>query len=402
MYISSILGGCVKDSSDVTVGHLLDFLIQPVAGEYPSLRFLLIRKRDHTDCFLPYEYVATLSGEGAVLKNLWKTVPLVAPPQDAVWLKRDVLDQQIVDVAGARVVRVNDLKLGLFEEQMCVLGIDVSFKGILRRLGLSRFDFFNVLPVNLIDWRKAQPLKGGILKLDTISKDLIKLHPADLANIVEDLSLKQGSRLVRSLGPEAAAHVLEELNPHLQKTLIKYLGPERAAGILEQMSPDEVVDLMKRLPHDEARQFLSYFTDTVLAKVEKLIRYPSNTAGGLMVADYVSARPEWTVAETTAEIRHLSPRLRSISHIYITDQDGRFKGSVSLRRLLLAKPTEVLKNIMKRLHRRTVLKLDQSTKEVIRVMTKYDLYTAAVIDDDHKLVGVVTIDDVMRYLVPDA
>ncbi len=402
LYLSELLKRPIRDSSDTKVGRLVDIVISPRAGEYPPLLFLVMEaKRTEQRIFISYAYVANVSREEIALKHLFKTIPEGAPADGAVWLCRDILDEQIVDVEGARVVRVNDLRLGTFENQLCVLGIDVSFKGLLRRLGLSGMDVFEMWPVNLIDWRKAQLVKG-VLKLDTILKDLVKIHPADLANIVEDLSLKQGGKLVRSLDAAAAAHVLEELDPHIQKTLVHYLGPERASQIVAQMSVDETVDLLKMLPKQEATEFLSYIQGSKLAKVKKLISYSEDSAGGLMTTEHVAARPDWTVLQTIDEVRRLSDRMRSIVHVYITDDEGYFKGSVSLRRLLLARPGDALKNIMKRLPKRNVLKIDDSINKVIKMMTKYDLYTAAVLDKEHKLVGVVTIDDVMRHLVPNA
>ena len=403
MYLSQLLKSSVTDSSDATVGVLKDVLIQPKVGVYNPLLYVVIRmKRGGAEVMVPYDYVSNVSSGEVALKNLWANVPQVESPADCVGLQKGVLDQQIVDVGGARVVRVNDLKLGEFQNQMCVLGIDVSFKGILRRLGLGGVDIFNLVKVNLIDWRKAQLIKHGVLKLNTISKDLTKLHPADLANIVEDLSVKRGSRLVRSLDPKAAAHVLEELDPQVQKTLITYLGPERAAQILEKMSIDEIVDLLQLLPKHEAKQFLSFLQGNTSAKVENLINYPNDTAGGLMTTDYVRAQPNWTVRETIEEIRRLTPQLRSLIHVYITDEAYNFVGSVSVRRLILTDPQECLDDIMKKLPSGTTLQLDHGLKDIIRIMTKYDLYTAAVIDEDHKLMGVVSIDDVMRQLAPNA
>ncbi|MSU75041.1 MAG: magnesium transporter [Candidatus Magasanikbacteria bacterium] len=402
LYLSELLKRPIRDSSDTKVGRLIDVVVAPVSGEYPPLLFLLMEeRRTRRRFFISYAYVANVSREEITLKHLFKTIPEGIASEGDVWLSRDILDEQIVDVEGARVVRVNDLRLGSFENELCVLGIDVSFKGILRRLGMGRLDIFDLWKVNLIDWRNAQLVKG-VLKLDTILKDLVKIHPADLANIVEDLSLKQGSRLVRSLDAKAAAHVLEEMDPHIQKTLIHYLGPERAAKIVEQMSVDETVDLLKMLPREEAKEFLSYLQGSKLTKVKKLISYPEDSAGGLMTTEHVAARPEWTVLQTIDEVRRLSPRLRSLVHVYITDVEGLFKGSVSLRRLLLASSGEALRTIMKRLPRHTVLKIDDPINKVIKIMTKYDLYTAAVLDKDHKFVGVVTIDDVMRHLVPNA
>lgn len=402
MYLSHLLKKPVQDSADAAVGRLKDILIFPRPGIYAPLAFLAVERRvKHDRLFIPYEFVATISGEGITLKHLTGTIPPVTLPHDVVWLARDILDQQIVDVEGARVVRVNDLKVAAVEDVMCVVGIDISWRGVLRRLGLSRFDIFNIFKVNLIDWRKAQPVRG-VLKLDTPAPQLTTLHPADLANIIEDLTIKHGSTLVNALDSQVAAKVVGEMDPELQKTIIRYLGPERAAHILERMSIDEAVDLLKLMPRDKARQLLSFLQQPQSRRLEKLLPYPNDTAGGLMSLEFMQARPEWTVRETTEEVKRISPTLRSLLYIYITDQTGKFKGTVSLRRLLTASPESRLKEVMKKLPKNSLLRVTDHVDTVVKIMTKYNLYTAAVLDRENKLTGVLTIDDVMRYLVPHA
>jgi sporulation protein YlmC with PRC-barrel domain len=401
IYLSQILGAGVQDSADETVGRLKDILIKPCSGGYSPLEFLLIKKKKE-EIVVSYDYVANLGRGEVVLKTLFSKISQpVLRTEEYIFLNRDVLDQQIVDTEGARVVRVNDLQIGLYEERMCVLGIDISFKGLLRRLGLKFLDFLNILQVNLIDWRNAQTLKG-ILKLDTVFQDLNQLHPADLANIIEDLSIKQGSRLVQSLDIKTAATVIEEINPQIKALLVKRLGPERASRILENMSSDEIVDLMKMLPKREARQFLSYLQNGKLQKVENLFSYPDDTAGGLMTIDYISARPDWTVGQVIDEIKRKSPEMRSILFIYVTDSNNIFKGAISMRSLIISKPTEKLKNLLKRKGTQMTLKLHYKIDEIIKIMTRYNLYTAAVLDKKSKMVGIVTIDDVMGVLNPRA
>jgi len=240
------------------------------------------------------------------------------------------------------------------------------------------------------------------LELNTVVEDLKHLHPADLANIVEDLDVKFGSSLLASLDSSEAAKVLEEVDPKLQTVLVKYLGPERAGKIIAQMGSDEFVDLVKTLSGEEARKFLSNVNAGRAQSVQKLLSYPDNTAGGLMTLDFVSARPDWTVSQATEEIRKVSGRIRSVPHVYVTYDEGRFLGVVSLRRLLLAKPEEKLKSLAKQFPSYAFLKLGDKIEKIVKLMTKYNLYTAAVLDKDKKLVGVVTIDDIMRQLFPSA
>lgn len=402
MYLSRLLKTDVTDSSDQVVGRLKDVLIQNRSGKYAPLLFLLVeQKKSHHLMYIPMEYVSNLSKEEISLKNLIGTIPQTEPEGRYIYLDRDVMDEQIVDLEGARVVRVNDLRIAMFENVMCVLGIDVSFRGILRRLRLTWMDIFSVFKVQLIDWSKTRMVKGTV-KLDTVSDALVELHPADLANIIEDLTVKQGSKLVDALDAKAAAQVMEEMDPAMQKMIIKYLGPERAHDIVEKMSVDETVDLLQMLPKAEAKKFLSYLQESTSKKVSNLIEYPDDTAGGLMTTEYVEAEPDWTVEQVVAEVRRLSANFRSLLYVYVTDANDTFLGAISVRNLLLAKPVDTVRMIMKVVPESSILTVGLKIKEIIEVMTKYNLFMAAVVDEKKRLVGVVTIDDVMRHLAPHA
>lgn len=406
-YISELLNNEIHDSSEVLAGKLKDILIRPKTGVFPPLEFLEVQKSENKEMvYVPYDFVANFTSSKITLKTIFNKIALPALPEsDFIYLKRDVLDKQIVDVAGTRVVRVNDLRIGFVENKMCVLGIDPSFKGLLRRLNLDETLIGRPFKVKLIDWRQAGLLNGvsgASLQLKIVSENLSKLHPADLANIVEDLDIKHGSSLLASLDEHSAAKVLEEVNPHLQNVLIKYLGPENAGKILSQMSSDEFTDLVKGLSNEEAKKFLSKIESPKTEKVEKLIEYSDNTAGGLMTLDFVSVRPNWRVSQAVEEIKKLSSGFRSIVFIYVTDENGKFFGVVSLRRLLISDPGTIISQMAKALPKTSTLKPVDKIQKVIRIMTKYNLFTAAVVDDDGRLAGVVTIDDVMRLLYPDA
>lgn len=403
-YASRLLDNMVTDSSDAVIGKLADILISPQEGKFAPLEYLEVKQsRDAKPVFIPYGYVANFDNRLISLKSLFSKIPLSEiDPKNYIFLKRDVLDKQIVDIAGTRVVRVNDLRLGNFDGQTCVLAIDPSFRGLLRRLGLEDFLFSRFFKVQLIDWRQAQFLGHGPLQLNTLSEELSHLHPADLANIVEDLDIQTGSQLLASLETKEAAKVLEEVDPRWQNILVKYMGPEKASKILAQMSTDEIVDLVKSFSSEEAQVFLSHVSNGRAKSVEKLLKYPDNTAGGLMTTEYVTVRPDWTVQQAIQEINKASPLFRSIVYVYVTEEDGRFFGVVSLRRLMAAAPQILIAKLAKLPEARSTLKPEDKIKKVVRLMTRYNLYTAAVVDKDRKLVGIVTIDDVMRQLYPTA
>lgn len=402
LYLSKILSATIKDSADHAVGILKDILIKSTPGEYSPLEALLVKSKLNSKKFyIPYHYVENLAADEITLKTLADKIIDYKSESGDILLLRDVMDQQIVDTAGARVVRVNDLQLGEAEGEMCVLGIDISTRGLLRRLGLTKTGLFNWLNVRLIDWKQTQPIRGT-LKLERLSKDLVKLHPADLANIVENLNIKQGSALVQALDPRTAAKILEEINPRVQKILVQALGAEKAAKISERMSIDELVDLIKLLPYDEAKEVCASFQNGRKNKLEKLLTYKDDTAGGLMTTEFISARPDWTVQQVIDEIKRTSENFRSILYIYVIDAVGVYKGVVSLRRLLTAEPGDKIAQVMKKSKRLPCAKVHQPVREVGRLMTKYDLNSVAVVDHHHRLLGVVTVDDVMRTFFPHA
>ncbi len=401
LYLSQILNNRVEDSADRYVGRLMDILVKSEPGTYSPLMYLVVRRKKE-DFIIPYSFVENLSKADVSLKTLFEKLEYAQiDPEEYTSLNRDVIDQQIVDVAGARVVRVNDLSIGMLENKHHILGIDISAKGLLRRLGIAHFDLFGLLKVNLLDWRVVQPVKGA-LKVDQLSKGLQRLHPADLANIIEDLSIKQGGKLVDSLDSKEAAKVIEELDPHLQKVLIKHLGPEKASKIIEKMSIDEIVDLMQILPYYEAKDYLSNLQHGKLRTIENLIAYEEDTAGGLMTTDYITAPPEWTVGRVIEEIRAVSGALRSILFIYVVDADDKLLGPVSMRNLLISNDDVKLADLLKPAELLSTLKPEDKLDEIVNIMTKYNLYTATVLDGSGKLLGIVSIDDVMRCLAPKA
>lgn len=402
-YLSELISKKVRDSADQVVGRLEDVLIGAKTSGYPALQYVVVSAKGGRRFLLPYSLIGNFNEKEITLNVVADKYEFVEEVSDSEWvyLDRDVMDEQIVDVSGARVVRVNDLRLGVYKEKMCVLGIDVSTKGLLRRLGIDSLDWRDWLKVELIDWRHAQPVHGK-LKLDTAAKNLNRLHPADLANVIESLNVRAGSNLVTTLDAKDAAKVIEELDPHLQAVLVKYLGPEKMERILEHMPVDEIVDLLQTMTKTDAQVFISFLKNPQVTKVNKLIKYSDDTAGGLMTTDFVRIQPQWTVAEAIEEVKKRSQYLRSVFYVYALDEDGKFMGAVSLRWLLISDPTTPISELLKNFATTSVLIPDMDMEEVMTIMTKYDLYSAVVLGEGKKMLGVVSIDDVMRQLVPKA
>jgi Mg/Co/Ni transporter MgtE len=244
-------------------------------------------------------------------------------------------------------------------------------------------------------------LLGDKLQLSMGTNELVKLHPADIANIIEKLNLNQGSELLQALDKKTAARVLEELEPELQRILVESLGPERAASVMQKMSIDELVDLIQILPDRKSKEIMANLPSDSTQKVKNILEYDEDTAGGLMTTEYVSVFPAATVKEAVEQIKKTYQLHRGSYIVYIIDEQGGFKGDVSLRRLLISEPDQTMHDLMDK-EKKSTATVGQSILEVASLMTKYNLTSIAVLGSDKKLLGVVTVDDVMRHFVPHA
>lgn len=402
-YFSTTINVPVDDKNDEQVGKLKDIAIELTKGrKFPSIVGLLTHSRARKrDIYISANKVAAWSHDGLVLNVPAAEAESVQPAEGLLFLGRNIVDRQIVDLTGIRVVRVNDLQFGPVHGQMCLLAIDVSVAGLLRRLGL-KMPSGRLFKPHLLEWNNAH-LIGDKLQLQTGRDELVKLHPADIANLVEKMNVKQGSLLLRSLDQATAAKVMEEVSPHIQKMLIRNLGAERASAILEKMSMDELVDLIQLLPRMESQEIIEKLPARKdVNRVKKILEYDENTAGGLMTTEFISAHLDTPVSEVFEKIRRDSHQHRSIHFVYVTDEKRKYLGVASLRRLIIARQEQKIKEVMKRTKRTPVVNVRQSVMAVANVMTKYNLLSVAVVDNNRKLLGIVTVDDIMRCLVPKA
>lgn len=399
IFLAHYLNAEIIDSTERTIGILKDMIAR--AGEdYPSIEAIVVREaKTGAETFIPISAIENFGYPEITLNSRYEKIEPHQPSEGNFWIYKDIIDKQIVDVAGSRVVRVNDIQLGKIEDNLKILSIDISTRGILRRLGIDKWKISKIFPLKLIDWKNVQIINGA-LRLKTASKDLQKLHAADLANIVEELSPKQGASIINALEPEKAAKVFQELEPKQRRFLIDLLGETRAKTMLDSVPTDDLVDFIKTLTYRESKKILSYLKQERKNKIEEFIKYPNDTAGGLMTPDIIKADPDWTIGDAIMHIKEISPRFRSIFFIYVIDKDNKLLGVVSVRTLIIKGETEPLKKVMKPLKKIHVVYPHTKVKKVAEAMTKYNLYSIAVTDKTHKLLGVVTVDDVMRCLMP--
>lgn len=399
-FLSHLLGADIIDSADDKLGRVIDVISRPNGDKYPAVVAIAYKeKTSKGPKALNLDYVENIGKDEITLNTKADKLQPFSVKETDLWLSRDVLDKQIVDLQGTRVVRVNDLRLGVAEKELRVLGIDVSTRGLLRRLGIDRWGIFSFLKPVFIDWEKVQ-IVGKSLKLSKVSDELVRLHPADLANILEDLNPHQSHRLMHALDAKTAAKVFEELEPEAKQHIMRSFDEEKLSGVLSHVPVDELVDYIKTLHKADRKKLLASISEKRKKTVQEFLHYEDDTAGGLMTTEFIKASPNWTVAETREHVREMSESLRSINFVYVVNEKNELLGIVSMRSLIVYPPAEKLKHIMKKVRSHQAVHVDSPIKIIARIMNKYNLHTVAVLDSERKLLGLVTVDDILHRILP--
>ena len=352
------------------------------------------------------ETVADVDRNGNVALTI---TPTKAPPpeQEELYLVADLLDKQIVDVDGRKVVRINDIEVANTGGRLRVVAADVSLAGLLRRLGLRSFgrrwlSRIKHVPRSMIAWDSVAPIREANpsqVRLSVKQSRLARLHPSELAEIIGDLSSREALAVVEQLDDETAADAFEHLDAETRKNLIDDIGTERAADIIEEMDADDAADLLAELPEEQQSQLLAEMNAYTAGELRELVKYPEDTAGGMMTTDYVWIYPHRTTEATIRKIREIAPASEFIYYLYVLDKDDQLLGTLSLRMLLLALPTAFIDRIMQT----DLITVDPNTPavDVASTIAKYDLLAVPVVDDAGKLLGIVTVDDAIDAIMPD-
>jgi len=405
VFLTEFLGAEVIDVHQRHVGRVRDLVVRQ-EEPYPVVTGLLVRGPDG---FIPWSQVRTFAAREAALRVTSAEVEAGQPPPDEVWLSRDLLDKQIVDTDGRRVVRANDLQLNESNGQMLLVGADVGVRGLLRRLGVERLAvslfrlFGRHLPLVIVGWNVVDPvgsLDSGALRLRISGRRIAKLHPADIADIVEELGAKDREAVFNVLTEEVAADTLEEMEREDQVSVIEHMDLERASDILEEMPPDEVADILGDLPRDRADEILGRMEKEEADDVQALLAYREHTAGGLMTTEFVAVSDQLTAQQCIATLRRLEPNAESIYYIYVVDGEQRLRGVLSLRDLIVARPRTLISGIM--ITDVVWVAHDASLGEVAAVLSKYNLLALPVVDPEHRLLGIVTVDDALEGVLPES
>jgi magnesium transporter len=405
-FLCDILGHPVIEREGGTIGRVVDLTAD--VGEHDApVTGLVVTGPQRGRLYLPWTWVSELeAGAVRVRAGARQSLSPFELHPGEILLRKALLDKQIVDTAGAKVVRVNDLQLRRRNGTLVLARVDVGLRGLLRRVGLNRLIlpalrwlFGYTLSDTLINWRLVQPVgSSDILRLKFSQARLARLHPADLADILEDLDRPERARVFRALDIDTAAEVLEESDPKVQVQLIQHLPAEKASDVLEQMSPSEATDLLQALEEPHAQTLLDEMEPEAAEDVRSLLTHDEETAGGIMTTRFFSQPPQVTVAQALDALREEAADLDVIYYIYVEDQDGHLLGVVNLRGLLTNDPNASLESIMER--RIVSVPPDADEAEVAELFAKYGLRALPVVDTNGLILGVIRFKAILEVVAP--
>lgn len=406
LFASEILKKPVLDPKGEELGSVKDLII--VRGDpLPKVSALIIERKKKSFNLIWADL--NIFNKRIISSKIYsESLQPYEPAEGDLLLVRDILDKQIVDTNGAKVVRVNDIKLEGLNTEAVLVAVDVGMRGIMRRMGVEKGGedllrlFKKHIPYNLISWNYIQPLEPKLTTISlTVPRQMVsELHPADIAEIISQISHKEGAIFFKDLDVDVAAEALSELKPETQVEIISGMDTDRAADIIEEMPPDEAADVLSDLPMDKAKEILESIDEEEAEDIQELLSHEEDTAGGVMTNEFIAYTPDTTVREAIERFRQDALNIETVYYIYIVDQREKLIGVASLREVLLADPDSRLSDIME-----TKLKVvapETDEMEVAEIISKYNLVALPVVDTEGFLLGIVTIDDVIDRILPPA
>src|SRR6476646_1052062 len=403
--LTELLGSPVIEASGAQCGRVREVVLTP-AEDRARISNLIVKTKQG-DRLLPFSSVSSLNGGVRASSPAADWSP---PEAEGLFLlERDLLDQQIIDVHGRKVVRVNDVDLHPDTSnghiQLKIGSVDIGARGAVRRLlkgvvpAAALKPLLHRIPPRLIPWDfvdliETDPARRVKLK---ISHDrLAKLHPADIADIVEKLAPDEREAVFQTLNEDVAAGALEEVEPRVQKAILESLDSERAAEIVEEMEPDAAADLLADLPEERTSEILLEMEPQERKEMVELLEFKENTAAGRMNTEYLAVNVSATVRDGIEDLRHFEGGVETVSTIYLVDSHGTLAGAGPLAKIVLATPDAPMLSLTQEPLIST--HAGSKEKEVAELFDKYNLSTLPVVDDNKKLTGVITSDDIISLL----
>ena len=404
LFFTELLGLPVHDLRGRRIGRVKDAAIVPLI--HPARIDRILVGGGWAWLAVRYDQIASIGLDGLHLSE--EHLPQYHSDEYLLRINRDLLDQQIIDVNGRKVVRVNDVTFEIQKngyDQLYVLEVDVGIRSIVRRLlqGALPPHFIRKLqrpiPPKSIRWEFCnivEPDPQRRLRLNIDHDKLEQMHPADLADIMEELGAAEREAIFETIDSEVAAEALSEIDPKMQASILESLEPEKAADIVAEMAPDEAADVLSELEQSASEEILEEMEIAPESEVRELLEYKENTAGGLMNTEYVALHQNANAADAMAALRGNEDLLESLNVLFLIDEEGRLAGAVPLARLFIATGSTPLNE----LGVDTLIQASVSDKQdqITELFDKYNLLTLPVVNEEKKLAGVITADDIISVL----
>ena len=403
--LSELLGATVRDASGAVRGRVREIAVAP--QDHPTRIAYLIVKTSEGERMLPHDEI---KAAGAAVRATseaghWDRF---SPSDGVLLLKRDLLDQQIIDIHGRKVVRVNDVELESTPVNshllLNVVSVDVGARGAIRRLSKGLVPSFTMrallekIPPRVIPWQFVDLLEtdpARRVKLKIAYKGLAQLHPADIADIVEDLPPAEREAVFETIDEEVAAETLEELDPDVQVAIVESLDKDRAADIVEEMDPDAAADLLGDLPEERSAQILEQMQPEERQEVTQLLEFGEHTAAGRMTTEFIAVVETAAVEDAIEALKGFEGSREAVSTIYLTGPGNKLVGAVPLLKIAVSSPAAQLLDLSEPY---VACAPDTPQDEVAALFDKYNLLTLAVVDEHGRISGIITADDVIAML----
>lgn len=414
VYFSELMDKPVIDKNGELIGELYDIIVKPSAV-YPQSSHLIVRKGFPNR---KYGVVDWLDVKGIDSKELTLSIEqskIVFKEKhnnkEELTLRRDILDQQVVDTYNHKVVRVNDIHLLEVDHCLMTAHVDISLRGLIRRLGFEKIvdlivGIFNrnapYLKIeHLISWKHIQPLSinpvSMTIKVDLSHKQLNTIPAADLGEIFLDLNLAHQIALFKSLDIQARAKIFISIEFKAQKSLIEELDPKEAADVLNAVPSDEATDFLEKLPKETVEKYLNLLESKQAKKLSQLLGYSSESAGGLMTAEYISFPKNTTIESALKQIKERTFKVEPAQLVYIVDENNHLISSTNFRRLIIANPQDPIQTAA--FPKTYFAHINSSVKEIAYLMDKYKYFAIPVVDENNVLQGIITVDDVLNQVI---
>ena len=414
IFFSQLMDKPVWDKDARQVGEIYDLVVKS-SQVYPISDALIIRKGfpNRKYALVNWQDIEKIDKDGSILKIGSGALHFseIHDDKKELTLRRDILDQQVVDTHNHKVIRVNDIQLLIVDHALMIAHVDIGSRGILRRLGFLKgmdlvIKLFNskakyLKNEHLISWKYIQPLTinpvSMTIKIDLPQKNLTNIPAADLGDIFLDLNINHQIALFKSLNLANKGKIFTNIDFKTQRLLLEESSDQEISELLNNIPSDEATDFLEKLPRDKTKHILTLIENKYSKRLSQLLGYSGDSAGGLMTTEYIAFIKDTTVETALNEIKERKFKSEPVQFIYIIDESGKLLNTTNLRRLIMASPDEPIQNSA--FPKTYFVHLDSSVKEVAYLMEKYKYFAIPVVDENNLLQGIITVDDILSQLI---